>query len=173
MQFVEFFTQMHYAVIILLVLCAVLLIVEAIIPGFGVCGIMGIICGVAAVICEAVFTKSLFAVLLMIFFILLIFTIIFVTFSFLLSKGLLKKTPLVEASSALPEDYKDPKKLETLIGKNGKVTSICKPAGKALIEGVVYPVRSLGENINEGLEITVIEIKDSTILVKTKEEKDV
>lgn len=172
MEFVEFFTEMHYAVIILLVLCTVLLIIEAVIPGFGFWGISGIVCGVAAVICEAVFTRSFFAVLLMIFLILLIFTIIFVLFSVLLGKGILNKTPLVETKSALPEDYKEGAELKALVGKTGKVVSSCKPVGKANIDGKVFTVRSVGENIDVGVEIEVIEIKDSTILVKTKEEKN-
>lgn len=172
-EFVEFFTQMHYAVIILLVLCIVLLIIEAVIPGFGIWGISGIACGVAAVVCEAIFTKSLFDVFLMIFLILLLFFIIFITFSLWLGKGGFKKTPFVETKSALPEDYKNSENLSTLVGKTGKVTSLCKPSGRAVIDGKVYPVRSIGENIAEGERIVVVEIKDNTILVKTKEESDV
>ncbi len=171
-EFVEFFTQMHYAVVILLVLCIVLLIIEAVVPGFGVWGASGIVCGVGAVVCEAIFTKSLFDVFLMIFLILLLFTIIFVTFSLWLGKGGFKKTPFVETKSALPEDYKNSENLSSLVGKNGKVTSLCKPSGRAVIEGKVYPVRSIGENIAEGESIVVVEIKDNTILVKTKEEKN-
>lgn len=173
MEFVEFFTQMHYAVVILLVLCVVLLIIEAVMPGFGIWGISGIVCGVGAVVCEAIFTKSLFDVFMMIFLILLLFTIIFITFSLWLGKGGFKKTPFVETKSALPENYKSSEDLSGLVGKTGKVTSLCKPSGRAVIDGKVYPVRSIGENIAEGENVVVVEIKDNTILIKTKEEGNV
>ncbi len=166
MEFVEFFTQMHWAVIVLLVVCVALFVIEGVVPGFGIWGIMGIIAGVAAIICEAVFTQSLFAVFFMIFLILLLFTIIFVVFSVLLSKGVLKKTPLVETKTALPEDYKNAENLKQLVGKTGKVITICKPAGKAEIDGKVYSVRALDSNIYEGETIVVVAIKDNTILVK-------
>lgn len=166
MEFVEFFTQMHWIVIVLLVVCSAFFIIEAVVPGFGVWGILGIMCGIAAIICEAVFTKSLFDVFLMIFLVLLVFTLVFILFSLLLSKGVLKKTPLVENSSALPEDYRNSEKLKELVGKTGKVISLCKPTGKATIDGVTYTVRSTNANIYVGEEVKVVDIKDNTILVE-------
>lgn len=166
MEFAQFFTQMHWAVIMLLVLALVLLIVEAIIPGFGICGISGIAAGVAAVICEAIFTRSLFDVFFLIFIILLVFTILFVVFSHSFSKGLLKKTPLVENGTAIPKDYGKHKKLETLVGKEGEVVSICKPVGKAKIEGKTYTVCSTRGTIYPGDKIRVVEIKDNTVKVE-------
>ena len=118
MEFAEFFTQMHWAVIMLLAISLVLLIIEAVIPGFGVCGISGIAAGIAAVVCEAVFTKSLFDVFFLIFIILVVFTILFIIFSHSFSKGLLKKTPLVEDGTAIPKDYGKNKKLDLLVGKD-------------------------------------------------------
>lgn len=166
MEFAQFFTQMHWAVIMLLVLCLVLLIVEAIIPGFGICGVSGIAAGVAAVICEAIFTKSLFDVFFLIFIILLVFTILFIIFSHSFNKGLLKKTPLVEDGTAIPKDYGKHKHLENLIGKEGEVISICKPVGKAIIEGKTYTVCSTRGTIYPGEMVKVAEIKDNTIKVE-------
>ncbi len=165
MQFVEFFTQMHWSVITLLAAFVVLFIIEGILPGFGVCGILGTICGIAAIVCEAIFTKSLFDVFFLIFLVLLLFVILFVIFSHSFSKGLLKKTPLVENNSALPENYGKDEKLKTLIGKEGEVISQCKPVGKAKIDGTVYTVCSVKDFIYEGQKIKVVEIKDSVIRV--------
>ena len=80
MEFAEFFTQMHWSVIVLLATALIFLIVELIVPGFGVWGISGIVCGIAAVVCEAIFTKSLFDVFFMIFLVLVVFTIMFALF---------------------------------------------------------------------------------------------
>ena len=171
MQFVEFFTQMHWSVIMLLSVALVLLIIEAVIPGFGFCGISGIVSGIAAIICEAIFTKSLFDVFFLIFLSLVVFTAIFIIFALLFNKGFLKKTPLVENNSAVPKDYGKQKNLQALVGKEGIITSICKPVGKAEIEGKAYTVTSIRGTIYEGEQVKVVEIKDNTIRVElvTKE----
>ncbi len=165
-MFAEFFTQMHWSVIMLLCISLVLLIVEAVLPGFGVCGISGIVAGIAAVVCEAVFTKSVFYVFFLILIVLVIFTLMFVIFSYALRRGPLKKTPLVESKSALPENYGKNEEFEKLIGKNGEVISACKPVGKAVIEGKQYTVSAKNGTINEGEKIRVCEIKNNTIKVE-------
>ncbi len=166
MEFAEFFTQMHWSVIMLLVVALVFLIAEAFIPGFGVCGITGVVSGIAAVICEAIFTKSLFDVFFLIFLILIVFTVLFIIFSHSFSKGLLKKTPLVENRSAVPENYGKSKNLDQLIGKVGEVVSACKPVGKAIIEGKTYTVCAKMGKIGVGDKVKVVEIKDSSIKVE-------
>lgn len=166
MEFAEFFTQMHWSVIVLLAAALIFLIVELILPGFGVCGISGIVCGVAAIVCEAIFTKSLFCVFFLIFLMLLIFIILFAIFSYSLNKGFLKKSPLVQNDTALPMDYGKDEKIVALVGKEGKITSICKPVGKAEIDGKNYTVRSDSNTIYPGDRIIVTEIKDNTIIVK-------
>ena len=166
MEFAEFFTQMHWSVIMLLVIALAFLIAEAFIPGFGVCGITGVVSGVAAVICEAIFTKSVFDVFFLIFLILIIFTVLFIIISHSFSKGLLKKTPLVENRSAVPENYGKSKNLDELIGKEGEVVSACKPVGKAIIEGKTYTVCAKIGRIGEGDKVKVVEIKDSSIKVE-------
>lgn len=168
MEFAEFFTQMHWSVIALLAAALIFLIVELIIPGFGVCGIAGIACGVASIVCEAVFTKSLFCVFFLIFLILLIFIIMFTVFSFSLRKGFLKKSPLIQNETALPLGYGKDEKLASLVGRSGEITSICKPIGKAKIDGTVYTVKSAENTINCGEKIVVAAIKDNTIIVKHK-----
>lgn len=172
MEFAEFFTQMHWSVIMLLVIAMVFLIAEALIPGFGVCGITGIVSGVAAVICEAVFTKSVFDVFFLIFLILLVFTVLFIIFSHSFNKGLLKKTPLVENRSAVPENYGKSKNLDELVGKEGEVVSACKPVGKAVIEGKTYTVCAKIGKIRVGDKVKVVEIKDSSIKVERIGGKD-
>lgn len=168
MEFVEFFTQMHWSVIVLLVATIVLFIIEAVVPGFGVWGITGSIAGVAAIVCEAVFTKSAFDVFFMIFLVLVLFTILFVIFSHSFSKGLMRKTPLVEEKSALPENYGINKDLKELIGKEGEIISICKPVGKAKIGDKIYTVCSIKDTIYEGEKVVVVKVENNTVKVEYK-----
>lgn len=166
MQFAEFFTQMHWSVIMLVVIAIAFLFIELVVPGFGFWGVIGIMAGIAAVVCEAVFTKSVFDVFFLIFLLLVIFAIAFAIFSHSFRKGMLKKTPLVENHSALPENYGKNTQLDALIGKQGKVVTQCKPVGKARIEGQVYTVTSVKGNIYQGELIKVVEIKDNIIKVE-------
>lgn len=166
MEFVEFFTQMHWSVIVLLAAALIFLIAELVIPGFGVCGIIGIICGIGAVVCEAIFAQSVFCVFFLIFLILLIFIVLFVIFSYSLNKGFLKKSPLIQNETALPANYGKDQKIAELIGKEGKITSICKPIGKAELDGKIYTVRSADTTIYPGEKVVVDKIKDNTIIVK-------
>ncbi len=166
MEFVEFFTQMHWSVIVLLVVTIILFVIEGVVPGFGIWGIMGTIAGVAAIVCEAVFTKSVFDVFFMIFLVLVLFTILFVIFSHSFSKGLMRKTPLVEDKSALPENYGVNQSLKDLVGKEGEIVTICKPVGKAKIDGEVYTVCSVKDTIYEGEKIKVVAVENNTIKVE-------
>ena len=45
MGFAEFFTEMHWVVILLFDLALGFAIAEGLIPGFGICGIISILCG--------------------------------------------------------------------------------------------------------------------------------
>ena len=81
-------------------------------------------------------------------------------------KGRLKKTPIIESGSAIPQDYGVDKEKEALVGKVGIVISECKPVGKAEFDGKVFTVISKNKNVNIGSLVVVEEIKDSLILVK-------
>ena len=166
MEFVEFFTEMHWSVILLLVITIILFVIEIIIPGFGIWGIMGTITGIAAIVCEAVFTLSVFDVFFMIFLILVLFAILFVIFSHSFHKGLIKKTPLVESQTALPENYGINPNLKELVGKQGEIITLCKPVGKAKIDKSVYTVCSVKGAIYEGEKIKVVEVENNTIKVE-------
>lgn len=166
MGFIEFWTQMSWIVMLLFVLALGFAIAEGLIPGFGVCGIMSILCSAGALILEGVFTKSLFAVLLLLVLIIIVGLILFCIFVHSARKGVLKKTPIIQDKSSVPEDYGTNEDKKLLIGRVGLITSECKPVGKADFEGKTYTIISKQGNIPVGKLVFVEEIRDNVIFVK-------
>lgn len=166
MEFVQFWTGMSWIVILLLCLSIGFAIAEGLIPGFGVCGIMSILCVVGSLIAEGVVTGSLFCVLFLLVLILIVAIILFFIFIYSANKGLMKKTPIVEMKSSIPQDYGKDSKKKLLIGKVGEVISECKPVGKAEFDGVAYTIISRENNIVKGKLVFVQEVKDDLIFVK-------
>lgn len=170
MEFVQFWTEMSWIVILLLCLSIGFAIAEGLIPGFGVCGILSIICTVGSLVAEGIITQSLFCVLFLLVLILIIAVILLVIFIYSAKRGLLKKTAIVESKSSLPENYGKESKKKLLVGRVGEVVSECKPVGKAEFEGETYTIISREKNIPKGSLVFVQEIKDNVVYVKELQE---
>ena len=166
MGFAEFFTQMSWIVILLLSLAVILGVTESLTPGFGVCGTIAVILAVAALVLEGVFTGSIFAVLMILVIILIVGIILFSVFVYMAKRGPLKKTPIIESRSAIPENYGEDKEKALLVGKVGIVVSECKPVGKADFDGKIFTIISKNKNVSNGKFVVVEEIKDSFIFVR-------
>lgn len=83
---------------------------------------------------------------------------------------LLAKSPVAlksELSSANGNVSQDPE-FAKLVGKEGKVTSILRPAGKAIIEGKRYDVVSTGDYIDKDTPVYVSAVDGNRIVVKKK-----
>lgn len=170
MEFVQFWTEMSWIVILMFCLAIGFAIAEGLIPGFGVCGIMSIVCTVGSLVAEGIITKSLFCVLFLLVLILVIAAVLIVIFVYSARRGLLKKTAIVESKSSLPENYGKENKKKLLIGRVGEVVSECKPVGKAEFEGETFTIISRERNIPKGSLVFVQEIKDNVVYVKELQE---
>ena len=164
-EIVNLFTTTSWIIWVLIGVGFVLCIVEGIVPGFGVFGIMGIMCEIGAVVCQAVFTNSVPQVLLLILFNALATIFIFLIFVFSAKHGLIGKTPIVENKPAVPYNYGVDKKFTKLIGKRGVTVSACRPVGKVKLEGRVMEAISVGALIEKGSQVRVVKIKDNTIYI--------
>ncbi len=164
MEFVEFWTTMPWFVIVLVILAWGFAIGEALIPGFGVCGILSGLCAVGSLIAEGVVTRSLFNLLMLFVLLAILLVISFIIFVYSSKKGVLRKTPIVDQNTALPQNYGKNEEL-LKIGSVGKLVSSCKPVGKADFEGELFTVVSKTKNINKDKLVVVKEIKDNQIFV--------
>ena len=150
---------------VLFIIGIVLLGIEFFIPGFGVCGIAGIICLIADMIITA---KSLAQAAVMLGVILLILCIFVVILLILGSKGLLPKFLVLGASEAKAEGYSATPDFTSLAGMEGAATTTLRPAGKAIIGGKVYDVVSGGDFIEAGTDVTVTSVEGGKIIVSKK-----
>lgn len=168
-EFAEIFTgEFAWLTITLMVIGMILCIIEAIVPGFGIFGISGIIAEVCAVIVNATLCHGTpMQVFILILLITLVTLLIFLIFVRSARFGLLGKTPIVENKTAIPENYgeKDETELKKLIGKDGITITECKPIGKIRIGGDIYEVSAKDTMILKDEVVKIVAVEDNTIYV--------
>ena len=166
-EFVNLFTNMHWVVVLLLLLGMVFCVIEAIVPGFGVFGILGILCELGGIVVHAVLSGSVAQVFFLILLIALIIGLLFLLFIHSAKYGLLAKSALVENKPSIPTDYKEraEKELEKLIGQEGLTLTECKPVGKIRIGQSTYEAQSKNLIIQKGEVIKVVAIEDARIMI--------
>ena len=150
--------------IVLFVVGFALIGIELFLPGIGAPGILGSICLVAGVLLTADTVKE--AIIIIAIVIVLLAAFIFVIVG-LLSKGKIK-TPIVLNDRLDKENgYISSTDLQYLIGKKGVAATALRPAGRVSIEGVEFDCISDGRFINEGEEIEIYKISNSSLVVKS------
>lgn len=166
-EFVNLFAQMHWIVILLLSLGVVFCIIEAIIPGFGFFGIMGILCEVAAIVVHSIFSGSAIQAVFLSLIVILVVVLVFLLIIRSAKHGLLAKTAIVENKTALPNDFrqKAEDELKSLIGKEGLAVTECRPVGKIRIDQETYEAQSVGKVIPKGDVVKVVAIEDARIMI--------
>ncbi len=161
------FTNMHWVVVLLICLGVIFCIIEAVIPGFGVFGVTGILCEVGGVVVHAVISGSALQVFVLVLIIFLITLTIFLIFVNSAKHGLLAKSAIVENKSSLPNDYREKaeNELKSLVGKEGLSLTECKPIGKIRIGQTSYEAQAIGSVIKKGEVVKVVAIEDARIMI--------
>ena len=170
-QFGLLFSNMEWYVIVCLAVGFVLLVIEAVQPGFGVFGISGIVLLVAGIILRAVFHKPEDNVLMQCFQLVLLDVLILAAGVGLLvliqKKGWFKRTSIFLSGTAVDEKYSDgTHNYADLIGKEGVAVTVLRPSGKAEIDGVIYDVESMNFLLEKGEKIEVVATEGGVIKVK-------
>ena len=146
-----------------LILCAI----ECFIPGFGVFGISGIVFCTFSIVFLLVMDGTWRQFLFMFGIGILVLTLVILIAVRSARFGALSKSALVQQQTALPEDYSsDEKNYQYLLGRSGITETVCKPIGKALIDGISYSVITSGEYIAKNKAVYVSEVEGSSITVK-------
>ena len=154
-EFTKIFTEMNWVVIVLLVAGIVFCIIEGIVPGFGIWGIIGILCEIAGIVMHAIYSASPWQVFFLILIMTLATVLLFLIFVFSAKHGILGSTPLVENKPAVPYDYGVDKNFIKLIGKRGVV-----------VEGRVMDALSTGNIIEKDSVVRVVKIKDNILYIE-------
>ena len=161
----ELFENVSWVSIILFITGILLLVLELYEPGFGLFGSLGVILLVACIFVTA--KTVLEGIILTALFFVIIITMLVIFFTMLSRNRLPKNLVLHEATSA-EQGFSGTEDMQYLLGKNGVVVTVCRPAGNVDFDGVKLDVVSRGEYIEKGVLVEVIEIEGSRIVVKAK-----
>lgn len=165
-ELTSLFTQMHWIVILLLSVGVIFCIVESLMPGFGVFGILGVICEIVGIILHAIFSGSVLQVLLLVLAVAIVIALMFLLFVRSAKHGILAKSALVENKPSIPTDFveKANKELKELVGKEGLTLTECHPIGKIRIGQEQYEARAMSY-VAKGEVIKVVKIEDARIVI--------
>lgn len=162
------FTNSYYIICVVclaigLILCAV----ECFIPGFGIVGITGLVFCTFSIVFLLIMDGTWRQFLFMVGIGLLTLTLVVLIGVRSARFGALSKSPLVQKQTALPEDYSsDEKNYQYLVGKIGVTETVCKPIGKAMIDGISYSVITNGEYLDKNKKVYVAEVDGNSIIIK-------
>ena len=161
-------TDTSWVVILLLVVGFVLCFIEAIIPNYGIVGITGLLCEIAAIILHAVLSGSILQVFVIVIIVLVGLSLLLVLFTKSAKNGLLGKTALIENKTAIPIDYADQENNinANLIGQIGIAIVDCRPIGKLKINDKTFDVLCRGDYLLIGQMAKVIDVVGNNIYVE-------
>ena len=165
----ELLSSISMLSVALFVVGIVLMVIEMYMPGFGVCGILGIICLAADVFVTA---KSIEQGLILAAFIFIILIILFIIFAVLASHGRLPGKLVLRQSTDRSSGFSSAKDMSCLVGASGVTITPLRPAGNAEFNGVRLDVVSQGDYIESGVPVEVIETSGNRIIVRTKHESE-
>lgn len=150
-------------IVVLAILGLILVFAEMLIPGFGVFGVFGIL----SLLCSTIMAAKIYGVI--VFMILLVALVALFIIMLMLAKksGLYNKVILHDRLDS--KDF-DETRLEGLIGKIGITQTTLRPYGVAEIDEINYDVCSLGDFIDKGTKVKVIQISGKTVTVKEWED---
>lgn len=140
-----------------------LLIIEMFEPGFGVFGIFGVISLIGCIFFTA---QTITDGIMLTAFFFVILLIMLGIFLILVSKGKLPGKLVLKDSESRNGGYSGTRDMNDYLGKTGIVTTTCRPVGNVDFDGVKLEVVSLGEFIEKGTTIEVIEIEGNRVVVK-------
>lgn len=166
-EFVTLFTEMGTLPAVFLSIGILLGIIEIIIPGFGIFGVMGIVMTVLGIIFRILVGATLTQVFIMVFVIAAVAMLLFSIFTYSAKYGMISRTGLVENRVSVPSDFaSDENNFAHMLGKEGITDTDLKPVGKVIIENLSYQVFSNGKYIPKGVRVKIIEVDGASIVVK-------
>lgn len=148
--------------IVCFVIGLILLVVEMFIPGFGVCGCLGILSFLAVIVMQFM-TNSFSSAVIVMAIMLLILTLLIVLCLHSFQRGLISRSPLVNRQSIEKEA---PPAEASLVGKKGVALTALRPTGMAEIDGRRINVETAGDFVPAGTEVTVVKEGAFSVLVE-------
>ena len=166
-QFIDLFSGYGVIAMIILLFGLCLCMIELIVPGFGIFGILGGLFTIGGVVARLIIGTNVIQFLCLVILIVLVVVVAILLVVILAKVGLLGKISIIQSQTAIPTTYDKPsKEQKKLIGKVGFAETVFKTSGKLKLDGNVYDAVSEGEYIEKGSKIKVVAIKNNAIIVK-------
>ena len=166
-QFIDLFSNYGMVSMLIMSFGLAMCMIEVIIPGFGVFGILGTFFTFGGIISRIILGVNALQILIMFILVIVVIVLSVILVSLFARMGLLGKISIVQNKTVVPVDYEKPSKEQLkLVNKTGFAHTVFKPSGKLIYEGKIYDAMSNGEFIEQGEKIKVVEIKNNTIIVK-------
>ncbi|MDD3439312.1 MAG: NfeD family protein [Clostridiaceae bacterium] len=141
----------------------VLLMIEAIMPGFGVAGISGIVLVLASIV---MISSNFFQAILLLAGTTAIAVILVVALYRMGYGKRFVKSMILNTEQKNEEGYVSTKGYEKYLGMRGTVATPLRSAGTVIIDGNKIDAVSEAEFIDKGIEVEVIKIEGGRIVVK-------
>ena len=148
-----------------LLLGSVLIIAEVFLPGFGLPGISGVVLIGAGVVMTAVHYGLLTGVCVL----LVVIAVLAVLVSWVLRSVTNKEGLHARFFLSDKEELHDQKDMQVLVGKRGIATSVLRPAGICVFDGVRLNVVTEGGFIEKGSPVEVVRTDGAKIVVRVLE----
>lgn len=166
-QFIDLFSGYGLIAMMVMLFGLLLCMIEIIVPGFGVFGVLGAIFTIGGVVARAIMGTTVIQFLSLVILIVAVVVITALLIVILAKIGLLGRVSIIQEKTAVPTDYeKATKEQRKLIGKVGFAETAFKTSGKFVLDGNVYDAISEGEYIEKGSKVKVVAIKNNDIIVK-------
>ena len=163
MIFVEFLAGLTWLSVVLFVVGMVLVIAEMFQPGFGLFGTFGVI---ALIGCVFITANSIFQGVILTIVIAMMLLILFLAFLLIFSNGKIPANLILTEAERKEDGYVGTPDYSNYLGKTGLVTTICRPVGSADFDGDRLEVVTMGEFIDTGKSVEVVEIEGNRIVLR-------
>ncbi|MDI3540626.1 MAG: hypothetical protein PWP66_164 [Thermosediminibacterales bacterium] len=149
--------------IVFFLLGIIFLLIEALVPGFGVFGILGIIGIIGSIIAASVSIEQ--ALISLTFSFIASIIILFFIFRFL-TRSKLFDNLILSLKQDKDSGYKVSAENQTLLGRVGTTITPLRPAGTAEFDGIRMDVLSEGGFVGSNKKVKVVKIEGSKIVVR-------
>lgn len=143
-----------------------LVTLEALLPGFGIPGISGIILlvvGIGITITQHGMLVGLGVLIIIIAILALVISIALKS----VARGKLSKSGLVLKDTVVDAQQEEAEAdMQTFVGHVGRTSTVLRPAGIADFDGVRFNVVTEGEFVEKDEEVTIIRVEGSRIVVR-------
>ncbi|NLJ41736.1 MAG: hypothetical protein GX352_09060 [Clostridiales bacterium] len=159
-----------WSMVILFVIGGLLMILELVIPGFGIAGVMGIIALVGGLVVGSTFLTTV-QLLIVIFLVLAISIVMLVLlYRSATRNGRVSKFLFLNLKANKEEGYTSSKDLKDMKGKEGISLTALRPAGTGEFDGIKLDVVTDGQFIPKGVKIRIDRVEGFRILVEQIDE---